>query len=70
MQPPLDSRITFTQPSQGVWRVWLDGNRVGTVYGDEGIGFTARDIEFHSLGRGYDSVEAAIQACVPIGSQV
>jgi hypothetical protein len=65
MQPLLNAGITFTQPSEWVWRVSLDGKRVGTVYGDSVVGFTARDIDFHSIGRGYVSAEAAMQACVP-----
>lgn len=65
MQPLLNARITFTQPSDWVWRVSLDGKRVGTVYGDSVVGFTARDIDFHSKGRGYVSAEAAMQACIP-----
>jgi hypothetical protein len=66
IQPPLKAGITFTQPSPWVWRVSLDGERVGTVYGDGEVGFTARDISFHSIGRGYVSAEAAMQACVPV----
>jgi hypothetical protein len=64
-QPPVSAGITFTQPSPWVWRVSLDGKRIGTVYGDGVVGFTARDINFQSLGRGYVSADAAMQACVP-----
>jgi hypothetical protein len=71
MQPPLSTRITSTRPSQWVWRVSLDGKRVGTVYGgDTGVGFTARDNNFHLLGRGYPSAEAAMLACVAVMSTV
>jgi hypothetical protein len=66
MQPSLTAGVTFTHPSPSIWRVSLDGKRVGTVYGESVVGFTARDIEFHSLGRGYVNAETAIQACVPV----
>lgn len=70
-QRPLSARITSTQPSQWVWRVSLDGKRVGTVYGgDTGAGFTARDMDFHLLGRDYPSPEAAMLACVAAMSNV
>jgi hypothetical protein len=65
LQPPLDVGVTFTQPSQWVWQVSLDGKRVGTVNGDSSCGFTARDLNYRSIGHGYFSAEAAIQACVP-----
>ena len=65
-QPPVNAGMTFTQPSPWVWRVSLDGKRVGTVYGDGVVGFTARDINFHSIGRGYVSADAAMQACVAL----
>jgi hypothetical protein len=71
MQPPLSARITSTRPSKWVWRVSLDGKRVGTVYGgDTGASFTARDIDFHLLGRSYPSAEAAMLACVAVVSTV
>ena len=71
MQPPLSARLTSTRPSQWVWRVSLDGRRVGTVHGGhEGVGFTARDNHFHILGRGYPSAEAAMLACVPVTATV
>jgi hypothetical protein len=59
-------RISFTQPSQWVWNISLDGQRVGTVSGDRVGGFTARNAEFHTIGRGYDSAEAAMYAWVPV----
>jgi hypothetical protein len=64
MQLPLNGGITFTKPSQWVWQVSLNGKRVGTVNGDESCGFTARDVEHHSIGHGYFSAEAAIQAFI------
>ncbi|HEY5248641.1 MAG TPA: hypothetical protein VIJ15_09370 [Dermatophilaceae bacterium] len=66
MQPPSNVGVTYTHPSPTIWRVSLDGKRVGTVYGESVVGFTARDIEFHSIGRGYVNAETAIQACVPM----
>lgn len=66
MAPPLNVGITFTQPSHWVWHVSLDGKRVGTVNGHSSCGFTASDIDYHSIGHGYISAEAAIQACVPV----
>ena len=66
MQPPPNMGVTFTHPLPSMWRVSLDGKRVGTVFGESVAGFTARDIEFHSIGHGYISAEAAIQACVPV----
>jgi hypothetical protein len=65
MPSPLNTGITFTQLSQWVWHVSLDGKRVGTVKGHSSRGFIARDIDHHSIGHGYVSAEAAIQACVP-----
>jgi hypothetical protein len=64
-QPPLDPGITFTQPSRWVWHVSFHGKRVGTVNGDGMLGFTARDVDHHSIGRGYVSAEAAMRAWVP-----
>ena len=66
MQPPPSVGVTSTHPSPSIWRVSLDGKRVGTVYGDSVVGFTARDIAFHCIGRGYVNAEMAIQACVPV----
>jgi hypothetical protein len=65
-QPPPNEGITFTQPSQWVWHVYLDGERVGTVNGDTVGGFIARDIDHHSIGQRYLSAEAAMQAWVPV----
>jgi hypothetical protein len=65
-KPSLDAGITFTRPSQWTWQVSLDGKRVGTVNGDPSCGFTARDTGHHSIGIGYLSVEAAIQACAQV----
>ena len=66
IQPPLNVGITFTRPSQWVWHVSLDGKHAGTVSGDRVVGFTARDIHYNSIGRGYVSAEAAMQAWVPV----
>ena len=66
MQPQLNVDVTFTRPSPWVWHVSLDGKRVGTVNGHRSCGFTATDINCHSIGHGYISAEAAIQACVPV----
>lgn len=66
MTQPHHPRISFTQPSQWVWNISLDGTRVGTVSGDRVGGFTARDADFHCIGRGYDSAEAAMQAWFPV----
>ena len=66
MQPQLNVDVTFTRPSPWVWHVSLDGKRVGTVNGHWSCGFTATDINSHSIGHGYISAEAAIQACVPV----
>jgi len=64
VQPP-NVGMTVRQPSPWIWRVSLDGKRVGTVYGgDEGIGCTARSVDFQLLGRGYVIAEAAMQASV------
>ena len=66
MKPPLDVDITFWKPSQWVWHVSLDGKHIGTVNGDDSCGFIARDIDYRSIGHGYVSAEAAIQACAPV----
>ena len=60
MTPPLNVGITFTQPSQWGWHFSLDGKHVGTVNGDSSCGFTASDSDYHSIGHGYISAEAAI----------
>ena len=64
MQPPHTFGLTITQHSPWVWHVSRDGKRVGTVSGDRVVGFTARDIHYNSIGRGYASAEAATQAWV------
>jgi hypothetical protein len=64
-QPRPNTGITLTQHSPWVWHVWLDDKRLGTVSGDTVAGFTARDIHHDSIGRGYVSAEAAMQAWVP-----
>ena len=66
MQPPHNSGITLTQHSPWVWYASRDGKRVGTVSGDNVAGFTARDIHYDSIGRGYVSAEAAMQAWIPV----
>ena len=64
MQPPLETGITLTPHSPWVWHVSRAGKRLGTVNGDSVDGFTARDNDHRSIGRGYVSAEAAIQAWV------
>jgi hypothetical protein len=66
MQPPLNKGITLAQHSPWVWHVSLNGKHAGTVSGDRVVGFTARDIHHHSIGRGYVSAEAAMQAWVSV----
>jgi hypothetical protein len=66
MQRPLNKGITLAQHSPWVWHVSLDGKHAGTVSGDRVVGFTARDIHYNSIGRGYVSAEAAMQAWVPV----
>jgi hypothetical protein len=61
-EPHLKTGITLTPHSPWVWHVSLDGTRVGTVNGDSMFGFTARDINHRSIGHGYFSAEAAMQA--------
>ncbi len=71
MMQRLNTGITSTRPFHWVWRVHLDGRRVGTVYGaHQGVGFTARDNDFRLIGRGYASAEVAMQACVPMTATV
>jgi len=62
MQPPDRTDITLTPYSPWVWHVYLHGECVGTVSGDGIDGFTARDIDHRSIGHGYASAEAAMQA--------
>lgn len=62
MQLPDDSGITLMQYSPWVWHVCCAGKHVGTISGDRVGGFTARDIHFESIGRGYASAEAAVEA--------
>ena len=62
MQPTLKTGITLTPHSPWVWHVSRAGKRLGTVSGDSVDGFTARDINSRSIGRGYVSAEAAKQA--------
>ena len=62
MQPPLKTGITLTPHSPWVWHVSRAGKRLGTVNGDSVDGFTARDNDHRSIGRGYVSAEAAMQA--------
>lgn len=65
---PLSSRITYIQPSDWAWHVWLDGLRVGTVTGDEVAGFIARDNNHRSIGDRYHTAEAAMQILAPVAS--
>jgi hypothetical protein len=65
MQTPLHAGITLTQHSPWVWHASRDGKHVGTVSGDNVIGFVARDIRHHSIGH-YVSAKAATQAWAPV----
>ena len=65
MQPRLNAGISLTPLSQWVWRVSRDGTWIGTVNGDSVIGFTARNVDYESIGRGYVSAEAAMAAWDP-----
>jgi hypothetical protein len=65
-QQTLNHGITFVQPYEGIWYVYLDGMRVGTVNGDSVMGFTARNTDYRSIGRGYANAEEAMQAWVPV----
>ena len=65
-RPPPRAGITFTQPSRWEWEISLDGTYVGTVNGDSSCGFIARDIDHHSIAHGYVSLEAAMEACIPV----
>ena len=62
MQPTLKMGITLTPHSPWVWHVSHDDKRLGTVSGDSVDGFTARDVNHRSIGHGYVSAEAAMQA--------
>ncbi len=62
MPPPLQTSITLMRHSPWLWHVSRAGKRLGTVNGDSVDGFTARDNNHHSIGRGYISAEAALQA--------
>jgi hypothetical protein len=62
MQPHDKAGITLTEHSPWVWHAYLHGEHVGTVSGDGVDGFTARDIDQRSIGHGYVSAEAAMQA--------
>jgi hypothetical protein len=64
-QPTVHTDITFTKPSPWTWYVSLGGKRVGTVNRDNEFGFTARDMDYHTISRGYASAEAAMKAWVP-----
>ena len=64
-RPPLSAGISFTQPYEGLWLISLFGRHVGTVEGNSVVGFTARDIDYHFIGRDTVSAKAAMQAWVP-----
>jgi hypothetical protein len=64
-QPQFIAGITYVRLSQWIWRVSLDGKWVGTVNGDSVIGFTARDVDYQSIGGVYVTPEAAMQAWAP-----
>lgn len=66
MRPPVKDGVTFAQLSPWVWHVYFDGNRVGTVSRDGMSGFIAWDKDHHSVGEGYHSAGAAMQAWVPV----
>jgi hypothetical protein len=70
MQPSPNVGVTFTPPSPTIWRVSLDGKRVGTVNGESVVGFSARDMDYHCIGRGYVNAETAMAACVPVLDQI
>lgn len=70
IQTPLSPRITYIQPSEWAWHVWLDGLRVGTVTGDEVAGFIARDNNHRSIGDRYHTAEAAMQDLAPVSATV
>jgi hypothetical protein len=60
----LKTAITLTPHSPWVWHVTHEDERLGTVSGDGLDGFTAMDINHRSIGHGYVSAEAAMQAWV------
>ena len=62
---PLSAVITFTKPHQGLWLISLYGKRVGTVEGNSVVGFTARDIDYHFIGKDNVSAKAAMHAWAP-----
>jgi len=62
---PLSAGITFTNPHQVLWLISLYGRRVGTAEGNSVIGFTARDIDYHFIGRDQANAKSAMQAWVP-----
>ena len=66
LQPPPNSGITFTQPSQWLWNVSLDGKRVGTVNGDNVFGFNARDMDHHFIGQHSVTADTAMQTWAPV----
>jgi hypothetical protein len=66
MQMPDVTGVTLMQYSPWVWHVSRAGKHVGTISGDRVGGFTARDIHFESIGRGYASAEAAVEAWGPV----
>ena|ERR1035437_723315 len=63
--PLLSAGITFTRPYQGLWLISLYGKRVGTVEGNSVVGFTARDIDYHFIGKDNVSAKAAMHAWAP-----
>ena len=62
---PLSAGITFTNPHQGLWLISLYGRRVGTVEGNSVIGFTARDVDYHFIGRDNVSAKVAMHSWAP-----
>ena len=64
-RPPLSAGITFIQPHEELWLIRLYGKRVGTVEGNSEVGFTARDIDHHFIGRDNVSAKTAMQTLVP-----
>ena len=62
MQPFHPTDLTLTPHSPWISHVHRHGKRIGTVSDDGVDGFTARDINHHSIGHGYVCAEAATQA--------